>query len=67
MSRLHGEPKIAELVGEFASTASFRILQILACSHYEGSRMLDIGFHQHGYIFREMLSVAVEGDGIGKP
>ena len=67
MSCLNGEPEIAEFVGKFASTASFRILQILAGSHYEGSRMLDIGFHQHGYIFRKMLSVAVEGDGIGKP
>ena len=63
---LKGKPEIAEFVGKAAAFASAHILQSLSCSHNQGAGILYIGLQHQSYIFGKMLSVPIQGNGIGK-
>ena len=61
--RLYGEPEIRELVGKETAARHILLLQV-AGAHYQGIRHLLRSLDKEGDVLGEVLSVAIDGDGI---
>ena len=57
------EPKVGELVGKGVAAGHILLIQV-AATHNQSTWMLFYGINKQRNIFRKMLSVAIDGDGI---
>ena len=62
--RLDEEPEVAERIGELAASAALGFLQACPFSDDEGTWMATVSLQEQRDIFRIMLAVCIDRDGI---
>ena len=65
-TRLHPEPEVGELVGEATAFAAVHLFRVPA-AHDEGVGMVCVSLQEPADLSRVMLTVSIEGNGIGEP